>query len=383
MLADVAGAGGAEHRIGDGVADDVGIGMAESAPVARNAYAAEKQRPSLDQPVQIVAGADAHHRRTAVRRRRATARDRLRSSSLKFSAIALDHVNPVPGLLRQRRFVRRVDAGPAERHRARRRRGGTPAASAPDKSSSRGMRLRDERAARRRRPPLDRVARRQRGDRGAGFDRGIDRALDQRRARRTAAPHRGPARRPHAAATRSNAFATDPAASLRRRRHAVALPARSRSLRATRRPASGGSTTTISVDAIMTRRTRSRCAGASRRPPISSNCFGTPAPSRRPSPAAAMMAVTCMDGEGLDRGMRSNDCIIAHAIAPAPQARCDAAAGSSTAAPHDLAHAFGELARLLARDAGRRHRRDARSPSPRPGRPSAVPSHHEPAAARC
>ena len=40
------------------------------------------------------------------------------------------------------------------------------------------------------------------------------------------------------------------------------------------------------------------------RPPSSSSCLGTRAPSRRPAPPAAMMAVTCMDG---DPALWSND----------------------------------------------------------------------------
>ena len=47
----------------DRMADDVAIRMAERAALRRDRDAAEDERPALDQPVQVVAGADACLRR--------------------------------------------------------------------------------------------------------------------------------------------------------------------------------------------------------------------------------------------------------------------------------------------------------------------------------
>ena len=62
MPADVAQRGGAEHGIDDRVAHHVGIGMPERAVLGRDRHAADDERPPFDQPVQIVAGADAARR---------------------------------------------------------------------------------------------------------------------------------------------------------------------------------------------------------------------------------------------------------------------------------------------------------------------------------
>ena len=56
--ADVADAGGAEHRVGHGVTDDVGVRVAVEAELERNRDAGEDQRTSGDEPVQVVAVAD-------------------------------------------------------------------------------------------------------------------------------------------------------------------------------------------------------------------------------------------------------------------------------------------------------------------------------------
>ncbi len=57
--ADVAGAGRAEHRIDDGVAHHVAIGVAEWSPVGHELDAGQHERTAVDQAVQVVAGAHA------------------------------------------------------------------------------------------------------------------------------------------------------------------------------------------------------------------------------------------------------------------------------------------------------------------------------------
>ena len=59
MPADITRRGGAEHGIRDGVAQDVGVGMSREAVGERHQDAAEHQRSSLDQTMQIVPGPDA------------------------------------------------------------------------------------------------------------------------------------------------------------------------------------------------------------------------------------------------------------------------------------------------------------------------------------
>jgi hypothetical protein len=49
MAADVAQAGGAEQRVGDGVRQRVGIRMAQQAVAVRDAHAAEDQRAAFDE----------------------------------------------------------------------------------------------------------------------------------------------------------------------------------------------------------------------------------------------------------------------------------------------------------------------------------------------
>src|SRR5579859_2145779 len=55
----ILGAAGLENRIGHRMADDVRVGVAERAAVCRKRDAADHERPSFDQPVQVVAGARA------------------------------------------------------------------------------------------------------------------------------------------------------------------------------------------------------------------------------------------------------------------------------------------------------------------------------------
>ena len=63
MPADVAETGGAENRVGGRMARDVAVRMAERAAVGRERHAADDERPSVDEPVQIVARADPRRRR--------------------------------------------------------------------------------------------------------------------------------------------------------------------------------------------------------------------------------------------------------------------------------------------------------------------------------
>jgi hypothetical protein len=59
VTADVAQAGGAEQRVGDGVRQRVGIRMAQQAVAVRDAHAAEDQRAAFDETVHVPALADA------------------------------------------------------------------------------------------------------------------------------------------------------------------------------------------------------------------------------------------------------------------------------------------------------------------------------------
>ena len=116
--ADVAGAGGAENRVGRRVAGDVGVGMPERAALGRDRHAAEDQRPPLDEPVQVVAGADASGADGALAARGVEIVGR---RDLHVRRVALDDVHVVARLLREHRFVGRLDAA----RRGRRRRAST------------------------------------------------------------------------------------------------------------------------------------------------------------------------------------------------------------------------------------------------------------------
>ena len=62
VMADVLLADGAEHGVGDGVAEDVGIGMTLESAIVRNLDAAEDERASFDEAVDVVAEAGGGHR---------------------------------------------------------------------------------------------------------------------------------------------------------------------------------------------------------------------------------------------------------------------------------------------------------------------------------
>ena len=60
MLADVAQPRRAEEGVGDGVQDDVGVGMAEQAAGVVDPDPAQDQRPPLDQPMRVVTDPHPH-----------------------------------------------------------------------------------------------------------------------------------------------------------------------------------------------------------------------------------------------------------------------------------------------------------------------------------
>ena len=73
--ADVAERGGTEHGVGDGVADDVGIGMAFEAEFEGDTHAGEDESAIRHEAVQVITGADADGREDAVGRGRARGRE--------------------------------------------------------------------------------------------------------------------------------------------------------------------------------------------------------------------------------------------------------------------------------------------------------------------
>ena len=315
---------GAEDRVGDRVADHVGIGMPERAR-ARTAPSRRRGRAAaLDEAVQVVAHADAASRfATRAPRRRSDRRRR----DLDVARIA-PRRRARGGRRARPAAPRRWRRRPAGRARSRRaaRRGGTPAASAPGRSSSRGS----VSTITRRRPVCDAlhgVADRQRHDRGAVRGGGVDRARDHRRR------HERPRRvvdehdvAPRCARHRTH-WPPNPAGARRRRRRGPGIP---RSQAGGGRQHPGGHRDDDPGDARM-RANASTLRSRIGRPPRSSNCFGTPAPSRRPAPPAAMMAVTCM--EAFSAG--TND----DYTAATGQARLRFGTGSSTSCRDDPAHA--------------------------------------------
>ena len=81
--------GRAENRVGHGVAHDVGVRVAEQPAVEGDRHAAENQRPPLDQPVQVVAGADAPPgRRTRIRPRPVASRA-IASATVRSSGVVI------------------------------------------------------------------------------------------------------------------------------------------------------------------------------------------------------------------------------------------------------------------------------------------------------
>ena len=283
MPADVAEAGGAEHRVGDRVADHVGVGVAERAALGRDRHAAEHQRPALDQPMQIVAGADRAPRRCGRRpsASRRSPRPAARSSGvviLMFDGSPSTRRTAMAGALGQRRLVGRVDARRPARARRAARRGGTPAASARDRSrraaASRAT-ISGRRPPSQPRGPLHRVARLHRRQRRAATrpprrsSARSDRALDERP--RRVVNHDDVARSRRRRETRSP---PNPAAARRRRRAGAASPAGAqirRRIGGERRPAARRRLRRSPDGARNAATLRSRIG----RPPSASSCLGT------------------------------------------------------------------------------------------------------------
>ena len=107
MAADVAGARGAEDRVGDGVAYRIGIRMSREASLKRNRDAAENERPALDETVKVVA-----HSGPARPRGPAAASDRFRQDEIlgrrdfDIRRLALDDPHRVSCPLGQRGLIR-------------------------------------------------------------------------------------------------------------------------------------------------------------------------------------------------------------------------------------------------------------------------------------
>ena len=70
MLADVAERGRAEQRVHERVQGDVGVGVAVEAELALDRDAAEDERPTGDEAVDVVADPDPHARPAGARPRR-------------------------------------------------------------------------------------------------------------------------------------------------------------------------------------------------------------------------------------------------------------------------------------------------------------------------
>ena len=64
MLADITDPHGAEDGVADGVQHDIAVRVPEQAARAVDADAAQHERAPLDEAVQVVAVADAHHEKT-------------------------------------------------------------------------------------------------------------------------------------------------------------------------------------------------------------------------------------------------------------------------------------------------------------------------------
>src|SRR5204863_3206140 len=107
---DIARGGCAEDRIGDGVADDIGIGVATQAALEGNRHTAEHERTAIDDSMQVVA-----HTRTSGSRRQSTTAcagfrydERLANRNLDVRPLPFDNSHDVAGALRQLCFVVRV-----------------------------------------------------------------------------------------------------------------------------------------------------------------------------------------------------------------------------------------------------------------------------------
>ena len=228
---------------------------------------------------------------SSLNRRRASAR----SSAVvifRFFAVRLDDVDDVAGALGERGLVGRFDAGLAQRDGvAQHVDAESPAASA------RGKSIRAESSRRSPRRPASRLTRFTVSLTGcAAIAAPCSAAASMVRLIRSSVTN-------GRAASCTSTISVPRIDGLEGVRHRVLPPrpaghdaeapavARRRSAARPRAPAAAPRSRRSRPDGCRTRR---RCAAGSTAPPTSSSCFGTPAPSRRPAPPAAMMAVTCM-----------------------------------------------------------------------------------------
>ena len=126
MVSDVAEARGAEHGIGDRVADDIGVRVAERTAGRWDRDAAEHERAAVDEPVQVVAEADRRFARFSgfsefSRFAEFAGRDRfgerpvLGRRDLDVRRFTVDEPHRATGAFDERRLVGRVAALLAER----------------------------------------------------------------------------------------------------------------------------------------------------------------------------------------------------------------------------------------------------------------------------
>ena len=175
---DVARGRRAEHRIGHRVTHDVGVGMAVEALLEGDGDAAQDQRPSLDQAMQVVAGADAD------RRAPAAPVPSSKSSGVVIFMLAASPATRCAGQPARSVSIASSDASrpssrPISSARSRTSRRNTCGVCAR-KTSSRGKVARSAATGRCVAAGLlHRVPHRQRGDCGAVLDRGGDGAIDQ------------------------------------------------------------------------------------------------------------------------------------------------------------------------------------------------------------
>ena len=113
MLADVPGARRAEQRVGERVTEDVAVGMAERTALERQRDAGQDERPALDEPMQVVARADAREPGHGG----ADVREIVRRRDLHIALVAGHDAHRVSGALGQHRVVGRVDAARGGRQR--------------------------------------------------------------------------------------------------------------------------------------------------------------------------------------------------------------------------------------------------------------------------
>src|SRR5688572_10803982 len=109
MPANIAGASRAEDRVGHSVTDDVAVRMRLESLLEWDPHAAENQRPSGNEPMQIVSVANAQRRHlTGTRREILSHRQIVWCRDLEVSRIAFYDADRVPGPFREHGFIRRL-----------------------------------------------------------------------------------------------------------------------------------------------------------------------------------------------------------------------------------------------------------------------------------